>query len=117
MDQPLFVFALVLNPFEKLERFGDSAGVSPFGLENALLKLYKRVNSRPVDGEDDPDMLSHIRAEKETAVSQAFMDYLSNKGVFSEFTQRQSHWERIYVSLLPLPTTSDIFTRLVTIGS
>jgi len=39
LDQPMFVLALVLNPFEGLSRFGDKAAVSPFTLHSILLEV------------------------------------------------------------------------------
>lgn len=39
LDQPMFVLALVLNPFEGISRFGDKAAVSPFTLNTILLEV------------------------------------------------------------------------------
>ncbi len=39
LDQPMFVLALVLNPFEGISRFGDKAAVSPFSLNTILLEV------------------------------------------------------------------------------
>ena len=30
LDQPMFILALVLNPFEGISHFGDKAAVTPF---------------------------------------------------------------------------------------
>jgi hypothetical protein len=38
-DQPMFILALVLNPFEGVSRFGDKAAVSPFTLHTVLLEV------------------------------------------------------------------------------
>lgn len=40
-DQYLFIFALILNPYEKLERFGDSAGVSTITLNACLIEVCR----------------------------------------------------------------------------
>lgn len=40
LDQPLFILALVLNPFEGLSRFGDKAAVTDFTLNTLLLEVY-----------------------------------------------------------------------------
>lgn len=114
MDQPLFVFSLILNPYEKLECFGDNAGISPFSLNNALVEvctnslisnhlkkltntrqLYRRITSRPNQDDDHPNST----AEKVKVVSRAFMEYLSNKGPFAEFADSQEQWEEISVSV------------------
>lgn len=39
LDQDLFVFALILNPFEKLSRFGDEAGASVFTLSDLFTQV------------------------------------------------------------------------------
>ena len=39
LDQPMFVLALVLNPFEGISRFGDKAAISPFTLNTILLEV------------------------------------------------------------------------------
>lgn len=41
LDQPMFVLALVLNPFEQLLRFNDKAAVSQFTFYTILLKVQK----------------------------------------------------------------------------
>lgn len=38
-DQPLFILALVLNPFKGVTRFGDSANASQFTLTTLLLQV------------------------------------------------------------------------------
>ncbi|KAK1234446.1 hypothetical protein PQX77_002350 [Marasmius sp. AFHP31] len=48
LDQPLFIFTLVINPFEKLTHFGDKANVLPFTLNDLVLQLFCRVNSWPL---------------------------------------------------------------------
>jgi hypothetical protein len=39
LDQPMFVLALVLNPFEGILRFGNKAAISPFMLNMILLEV------------------------------------------------------------------------------
>lgn len=39
LDQPMFVLALVLNPFEGISRFGDKAAVSQFTLHTILMDV------------------------------------------------------------------------------
>jgi len=39
LDQPMFVLALVLNPFEGISCFGDKAAISPFTLNTILLEV------------------------------------------------------------------------------
>ena len=39
LDQPIFVLALVLNPFEGISWFGEKAAVSPFTLNTVLLEV------------------------------------------------------------------------------
>jgi hypothetical protein len=47
LDQPMFILALVLNPFEGISRFGDKAAVTPFTLNTILLEvslIYLSIN-------------------------------------------------------------------------
>ena len=39
LDQPMFVLALVLNPFEGISHFSDKAAISPFTLNMILLDV------------------------------------------------------------------------------
>lgn len=39
LDQPMFVLALVLNPFEGISQFGEKATISPFTLNTVLLEV------------------------------------------------------------------------------
>jgi hypothetical protein len=43
LDQPLFTFCLVLNPYEVLERFGDKAGLNIFVLSAELMTVCSYV--------------------------------------------------------------------------
>ncbi|KAJ7670124.1 ribonuclease H-like domain-containing protein [Mycena polygramma] len=79
-DQPAFLLALILNPFEKLSCFGPNANLNQFKCRNLVILLYRRINSRP----DNEDTVQE-RAEKEKQVSKALMQYLSGSGDFSDF--------------------------------
>lgn len=39
LDQPMFIFALILNPYECLDHFGDKAGVNVFSLNTLLMDV------------------------------------------------------------------------------
>lgn len=39
LDQPMFILAMVLNPFEGISRFGEKAAISPFTLNTVLLEV------------------------------------------------------------------------------
>ncbi|KAF8993154.1 hypothetical protein BDZ89DRAFT_973069 [Hymenopellis radicata] len=93
LDQPLFIFALILNPYEKLSRFGDDAEVNVFALNSAFMELYKRAKLRP-DESMSSDELAAQRSQKEVEVSKAFMAYLADRGAFS-------HWKEHH-PLIPL---------------
>ncbi|KAJ7300515.1 hypothetical protein DFH08DRAFT_828403 [Mycena albidolilacea] len=47
LDQVVFVLTLVLNPSEKLSRFGDKAQIDVLKISTELITLFKRMNSRP----------------------------------------------------------------------
>ncbi|KZP20381.1 hypothetical protein FIBSPDRAFT_954547 [Athelia psychrophila] len=79
-DQQIFILALVLNPFEGLSRFGDSAGLNYIKLNGIVLRLYRRLHSRP-DNLDGPE----LRGQKECAVSTAFFHFLALTGPFASW--------------------------------
>ncbi|KAJ7166407.1 ribonuclease H-like domain-containing protein [Mycena crocata] len=98
LDQPMFVFCLILNPYELLERFGPSAGANVFTLVPALVDLYRRVNSRPPAEpltEAEQAMHEQEKLEKEAQVSKAFMQYLSSTGEFKHWRENQTLFESI----------------------
>jgi len=39
LDQPMFVLALILNPFEGISHFSEKAAISPFTLNTVLLEV------------------------------------------------------------------------------
>jgi len=40
----MFVFALILNPYEQLDRFGDQAGVNVFALNTQLNQVHHIIS-------------------------------------------------------------------------
>ncbi|KZP22974.1 hypothetical protein FIBSPDRAFT_737980 [Athelia psychrophila] len=77
-DQQIFILALVLNPFEGLTRFGDSAGLNHIKLNGMVLR--ERLCGRP-DNLDGPE----LRGQKERAVSAAFFHFLAMTGPFASW--------------------------------
>ncbi|KAK0432830.1 ribonuclease H-like domain-containing protein [Armillaria borealis] len=76
LDQPMFVFALILNPYERLESFGEGADVNVFTLNTTFIELYKRVQSRPPPEPLSPEALADLegrKQEKEKQASSAFL--------------------------------------------
>ncbi|KAJ7480418.1 ribonuclease H-like domain-containing protein [Mycena galericulata] len=92
-DQPVFLLALILNPFERLSCFGPDANLNQLKCRNLLILLYRRMNSRP-DNEDSAEQ----KQVKEDAVSKAFMQYLAGTSDFTDFDAED--WERVNVSRL-----------------
>ncbi|KAJ6624052.1 hypothetical protein B0H10DRAFT_1943534 [Mycena sp. CBHHK59/15] len=52
-DQPLFLLALILNPYEQLSCFGPKTGLNHFNCLDLLVSMYQQMNSQP-DNEDTP---------------------------------------------------------------
>jgi hypothetical protein len=63
-----------------------------------LYQVYRRVKSRP-DNPDDDD----LRKKKESAVSSAFMAYLSSTGDFGAFREKEEDWIQTHVSTFFCP--------------
>ncbi|KAK7015050.1 hypothetical protein R3P38DRAFT_2787161 [Favolaschia claudopus] len=114
-DQPFFVIALVLNPYEKLSRFGDAAGVQIFALHAVFMELYRRVHFRPIPetlSEAEHNIILTQKSQKETMVSSAFLQYLGeNSQHFSPFyDQCDEFWKLhgdnpvlVWRQFLPVP--------------
>ncbi|KAJ7151980.1 ribonuclease H-like domain-containing protein [Mycena filopes] len=86
LDQAVFILALVLNPFQKLTRFGDKANIDPFVLSTELISLYKRVKSRPPSSPRTPEqqtLYEQVQKKSMQSLSAAFMQYLSGTGPFA----------------------------------
>ncbi|CAK5275388.1 unnamed protein product [Mycena citricolor] len=85
LDQPMFLFAVILNPYEKTDRFGGEAAVSVFTLASILVELYTRVKLRKLPDQD----LSEVESRKQGEVRAAFMHYISGTGPFADFETNQ----------------------------
>ncbi|KAJ7767787.1 hypothetical protein B0H16DRAFT_1882474 [Mycena metata] len=96
-DQPVFLAALILNPFEELACFGPNANLNHLKCLTMVVRLYCRVMSRP-----DNDTPEEGKA-KERQVSKAFnfMQYLSGSRDFKDFNAKE--WEKTYET----PTQSE----------
>ncbi|KAF7371464.1 DUF659 domain-containing protein [Mycena venus] len=99
MDQHFFILCMVLNPYERVSRFGDQAGASVFTLSAILLELYQRVKSRPPPGPLTPEQQAEFDNEKqnkEAEVGQAFLKYMSTTGVFADFDHHCKAFEKMH---------------------
>ncbi|KAF8221706.1 hypothetical protein L208DRAFT_1382148 [Tricholoma matsutake] len=119
LDQPMFVLALVLNPFQGISHFGDKAAISPFTLNTILLETYHRVHSRPPKiphTEDEQDKYESMKLQKEKEVSEAFLSYLSSKGVFEDWEKNKQSFQSVHgenpfmmwQAFLNTPSTSEL---------
>ncbi|KAJ7641651.1 ribonuclease H-like domain-containing protein [Roridomyces roridus] len=86
-DQPLFLLTLVLNPFDGTRAFGPDAGFNAFKLASLLRNVYRRIQNRP-DNTDD----NATRLKKETAVENAFFNYIASRGIYKDFRDEQEDW-------------------------
>ncbi|KAJ7202919.1 ribonuclease H-like domain-containing protein [Mycena pura] len=88
LDQVVFVLALILNPFEKLSRFGDKAHIDVFKISTELIKLFERMSSCPPklprSAAEQTEFDSKLK-EKVQAVNIVFMQYLSETGPFESW--------------------------------
>ncbi|KAJ7233778.1 hypothetical protein C8J57DRAFT_1249676 [Mycena rebaudengoi] len=83
LDQVVFVLALVLNPFEKLSRFGDKAQIDGFKLSEELIKVEFDAKQK----------------EMVQVMNTAFMQYLSGTGPFKSWFAPDSEQQASYNSL------------------
>ncbi|KAJ7437955.1 hypothetical protein FB451DRAFT_1450101, partial [Mycena latifolia] len=87
-DQPLFLVALILHPFEGLDCFGPRAAFDHFKATAIVVQLYRRVMDRP-ENNDTPEQ----RAAKERLVSKAMFEYLSCTGPFQGWASAREDYE------------------------
>ncbi|KAF5343814.1 hypothetical protein D9758_016207 [Tetrapyrgos nigripes] len=87
-DQPVFLAALILNPFEGLSAFGPRAGLNHFNVTNMIVWLYRRINLRPDNTDTAED-----RKIKEKSVSSAMFQYLATTGPFKDFQSAREDFE------------------------
>ncbi|KAJ7899618.1 hypothetical protein B0H14DRAFT_3423929 [Mycena olivaceomarginata] len=88
-----FVLALILNPFEKLSRFGDKAQIDVFKISTELVTLFKRMNSRPPKTpRTTPEQDAFDAKLRETAqvINTTFMQYLIEAGPFESWFAKNS---------------------------
>ncbi|KAJ6609923.1 hypothetical protein B0H10DRAFT_1954223 [Mycena sp. CBHHK59/15] len=88
-DQPLFLLALIPNPFEQLSCFGPKAGLNHFNCLHLLVSMYQRMKSCP----DNTDTLVEHSA-KEDKISSAFLKYLSGTGTFADWKGHATRFEK-----------------------
>ncbi|KAF9060875.1 hypothetical protein BDP27DRAFT_1370138 [Rhodocollybia butyracea] len=89
-DQPLFIAALILNPFEGVSAFGPNTGLSGFKANDIIVKLYRCMNDRP-ENTDSPE----VRHEKERQLSKATLQYLSGTGPFADWRENCNKLEQL----------------------
>ncbi|KAJ3791970.1 ribonuclease H-like domain-containing protein [Lentinula aff. detonsa] len=87
-DQPLFIAAVILNPFEGLSVFGPRADLNGFKISNLTVRLYRRLKSHP--GNDDSQA---AQTEKERQLSKALLHYLSGTGPFADWEAERADFE------------------------
>lgn len=101
-DQPLFMLALILNPYEGLSRFSSqSLQVQHpfdyshyfFAIDTNLVQMYRHMKTCPSNG-DLPD----VRIVKKRALSKAFLQYLAGTGPFSDWKDERESFEDIMIS-------------------
>ncbi|KAJ7310796.1 hypothetical protein DFH08DRAFT_1046089 [Mycena albidolilacea] len=98
LDQSVFILALVLNPFQKLSRFGDKANIDQFVLSTEI--VTERINSRPPSTPRTPEAQQQHDARQKLAIrslSVALMQYLSGTGPFANW--EKPHIQETYCKL------------------
>ncbi|PBK94194.1 hypothetical protein ARMGADRAFT_1098847 [Armillaria gallica] len=100
MDQPMYIFALILNPYEWTDRFGDKAGANVFMLNTDIIALWNRVKSHPPPNadtmtEEERDWAASKLA-KEKEVSKAFLRYMQGTGVFAQWEKNKAQFEKTH---------------------
>ncbi|KAF5347675.1 hypothetical protein D9758_014844 [Tetrapyrgos nigripes] len=98
-DQNLMIGVLILNPYERLDRFGPNANANAFSINALITNLYIKYASRPLSEFLDPDekeAAEEQRRKRVQAVSSAVTQYLAMTGPFTEWPGIQAGFEKIH---------------------
>ncbi|KAJ7431571.1 ribonuclease H-like domain-containing protein [Mycena galericulata] len=87
-DQPLYLVALILNPFEGLSCFGPRADFSHFKATSLVVNVYRRMMDYP-ENEDSAD----VRMQKERQMSSTLFEYFSSTKGFAGFQEYREEFE------------------------
>ncbi|KAF8163867.1 ribonuclease H-like domain-containing protein, partial [Mycena galopus ATCC 62051] len=93
LDQVAFVLTLILNPSEKLSRFGDKAPIDVLSLAAEVTTLFERISSRPPQTPRTPEEQKQFEAELKVtaqAIDTALMQYLAESGPFETWFFKDS---------------------------
>ncbi|KAF8799442.1 hypothetical protein BYT27DRAFT_7263908 [Phlegmacium glaucopus] len=110
LNQPMFVLALIINPFEELSRFGDKASISPFTLNTVLLEgdnpvtVWRNFLTMPSTAElaDFAILLLGMSVGADICALQ------KDAGYIQERTKRQNHDDSKVGGLLAVPRFADL---------
>ncbi|KAJ7909552.1 hypothetical protein B0H13DRAFT_2233060 [Mycena leptocephala] len=95
--QPMFVFCLILNPYEGLDRFGPRAGTDAFTLSTALVEVSQIFSTKNPELRWQMVQLQDEKKQKEAQVSKAFLQYLSVTGPFKSWEKTRQLFESVNV--------------------
>ncbi|KAJ7203654.1 ribonuclease H-like domain-containing protein [Mycena pura] len=115
-DQVVFILALILNPFEGLSRFGAKANLNIFELSAELVKLYKRMRSRPTvppRNEDQQAVFNEELNREAQEINTAFVSLLAGTGDFRSWHNDETH-RKTYMELYgddPIPFYEMLLTN------
>ncbi|KAF9035431.1 ribonuclease H-like domain-containing protein [Rhodocollybia butyracea] len=98
-DQSLMITALILNPYEHLDRFGPDAGANIINVNAMVVELYTKVTSRPPSGELDPherDAFESHQLQWSREFSAAFLQYCLYTGPFKNWKDLKANFQEIH---------------------
>ncbi|KAL1711570.1 hypothetical protein EV715DRAFT_215183 [Schizophyllum commune] len=112
-DQHLLVMTLVLNPHERLSRFGKQANISPFTITSEFMRFYKRVMSRPTAAPvATPSATSTSSEIGDARVRTALLHYLADTGPFADWAEHRDIFKEdpvlIWQQFLGMPEVCDL---------
>ncbi|THU97324.1 hypothetical protein K435DRAFT_965546 [Dendrothele bispora CBS 962.96] len=96
-DQNLMVSCLILNPYERLERFGPNANANPFGINALITNLFRKYISRSIpESETEAEAIEGERHERIKSFSVALTHYLSLSGPFKDWPEQHVGFQEIH---------------------
>ncbi|KAF5336780.1 hypothetical protein D9758_017706 [Tetrapyrgos nigripes] len=99
-NQPLMIVALILNPYERLERFGSESGANTFETNGLIVEVFTQYISGELPPEswtdEEKEKFEEERKRRIAQVSVAYLQYLANTGPFKAWAKVRENWQEMH---------------------
>ncbi|KAK7451264.1 hypothetical protein VKT23_012604 [Stygiomarasmius scandens] len=99
LNQPLMITAMILNPYEHLDRFGPNAAANILNIHKLILDMFSKSIDRPISQFLDDDQKQNViedRIHRREQFSTAFLHYCAHTGPFKEWSNLWAQFSSIH---------------------